>query len=125
MSLHAEIDHSGSIPAVLDAAPRATVVASTKAELPLRKQLRRELRLRFAGEGDVLDLGGKKLVFLEAPMLHWPEVIFAYSPTDRVLFPCDAFGQHVASTERFDDELNPSFLMKEAAKRFRAPSSKA
>ena len=67
---------------------------------------------------DKLDLGGKTLVFVEAPMLHWPDSMFMYLAEDKILFPNDAFGQHIASRERFDDELGKEASLAHAQKFF-------
>ena len=65
--------------------------------------------------GDELKLGKKTLRFLEAPMLHWPDSMFTYDVEDKILLPNDAFGQHLASSGRFDDEVDEHVLMEEAA----------
>ena len=61
-----------------------------------------------------LKLGKKTLRFLEAPMLHWPDSMFTYIVEDKILMPNDAFGQHLASSQRFDDEVDEHVLMEEA-----------
>jgi flavorubredoxin len=66
--------------------------------------------------GDKLELGKKTLQFIEAPMIHWPDSMFTYCPQEELLFPNDAFGQHYATSERFDDETDECILMDEAAK---------
>jgi len=111
---HAEPDHSGSIPNVLSAAKNAKLVAMKRGigmakiyyDVP-------DERILEVNEGDTLDLGGKTLRFLEAPWLHWPETIFTYLVEDRILFPCDLFGAHIAVSRIFDDEAG-SFLLSEA-----------
>ena len=67
--------------------------------------------------GDTLDLGSGKFVFIEAPMLHWPDSMFTYYTTDEILFSNDAFGQHYADVENFDDEVGTA-IMKHAKKYF-------
>jgi flavorubredoxin len=66
--------------------------------------------------GEKLSLGKKTLSFIEAPMIHWPDSMFTYLQEDALLLPNDAFGQHIASSARFDDEVDPCALMQEAAK---------
>ena len=73
---------------------------------------------RTVKTGDELKLGTRTLQFVEAPMLHWPDSMFTYLKEDRILMPNDAFGQHLASSQRFDDEVDQSVLMDEAAKYF-------
>jgi flavorubredoxin len=69
-------------------------------------------------EGDTLDLGGKTLKFFDAPWLHWPETMFTYCVEDKVLFPCDFFGAHIAKSKLFDDEVGDIVLPE--AKRYYA-----
>jgi flavorubredoxin len=66
--------------------------------------------------GDEVKLGKKTLKFIEAPMLHWPDSMFTYIPEDGLLLPNDAFGQHYATSRRFDDEVSEAELMDEAEK---------
>ena len=72
-------------------------------------------RVETVKTGDELKLGKKTLRFLEAPMLHWPDSMFTYLVEDKILMPNDAFGQHLASSGRFDDEVDEHVLMEEAA----------
>ncbi len=102
---HAEPDHAGAIPHMMTLAKNATLVttkigakmADTYYKIPAD-------RTRTVADGDTLDLGGKALRFIEAPMLHWPETMFTYLPEDRILFPCDFFGSHVTNGF-YDDEV--------------------
>jgi len=66
--------------------------------------------------GDSLKIGKRTLQFVEAPMLHWPDSMFTYIAEDKILMPNDAFGQHLATPQRFDDEVDQHILMEEAAK---------
>lgn len=115
---HGELDHSGAIPAVLARAPHATLVHSKRAADSLGKYLPDGWARRVVGTGDTLSLGRKTLTFLEAPMLHWPDSMFTYIPEDKLLLPNDAFGQHLASAERFADQVDPTVLWDEARKYF-------
>ncbi len=115
---HGELDHSGAIPAVLARAPHATLVHSKRAADSLGKYLPDGWARRVVGTGDTLSLGRKTLTFLEAPMLHWPDSMFTYIPEDKLLLPNDAFGQHLASAERFADQVDPAVLWDEARKYF-------
>jgi flavorubredoxin len=111
---HGELDHSGAIPAVLGRAPDATLICSKRGVESLGKYFQDGWKVRAVGTGDTLALGHKTLTFLEAPMLHWPDSMFTYIPEDRLLLPNDAFGQHLASVERFADQVDPAILWEEA-----------
>ncbi|MFW9918024.1 MAG: FprA family A-type flavoprotein [Candidatus Thorarchaeota archaeon] len=116
ISNHAEMDHSGAIPAVLERVPNATLICTEKAVDVLEKHYPDGWKKKTVGTGDELDLGGKTLRFFEAPMLHWPETMFTYYVEEEVLLPNDAFGQHYATEERFADEVNQNTLWREAEK---------
>lgn len=115
---HGELDHSGAIPAVLARVPQATLVHSKRGVESLGKYFQDGWKHQVVGTGDTISLGHKTLTFLEAPMLHWPDSMFTYIPEDRVLLPNDAFGQHLASAQRFADEVEPTILWDEARKYF-------
>lgn len=113
---HIEIDHAGAIPEVMRVAPHAKIFCSQKAAEGLQKYFPNNWDIQVVKTGDEIDLGRRKIKFLEAPMLHWPDSMFSYIPEDKLLLPNDAFGQHYASSERFDDEVDEYILIKEAAK---------
>jgi len=115
---HGELDHSGAIPAVMARAPQATLVSSKRGVESLGKYLPDGWKHRAVGTGDTISLGHKTLAFLEAPMLHWPDSMFTYIREDRLLLPNDAFGQHLASSHRFADQVDPAVLWDEARKYF-------
>jgi len=75
------------------------------------------MNFKVVKTGETLSIGRRQLTFIEAPMLHWPDSMFTYLPEDRVLLPNDAFGQHLATCQRFDDEIGDE-VMKHAAKYF-------
>lgn len=102
ISHHAEQDHTGSIPAVLEKYKNAAVVCSTKAKSMLLDLLDLpEERITTVNDGDTLDLGGKTLRFLYTPWVHWPETMVTYLREDRILFSCDFFGSHLATSELY------------------------
>jgi flavorubredoxin len=102
---HAEPDHSGSIPHMMSINSKAILVATSQGAKMARVFYKvPENRIKTVVNGDSLDLGGKTLKFIEAPMLHWPETMFTYLPENKTLFPCDFFGAHVAQG-LFDDEI--------------------
>ncbi|NLK26392.1 MAG: FprA family A-type flavoprotein [Euryarchaeota archaeon] len=101
---HAEPDHAGSIPFMLEQCPRAKLITTKKgarmAELYFGATADRTIVVK---DGDVIDLGGRILRFAEAPWLHWPETMFTFLEGERVLFSCDFFGAHTAKG-LWDDE---------------------
>ena len=101
---HVEPDHNGGLPQVMAAIPGARVVASPSGVRGVA-EYHNGLAIEAVKGDDVIDLGGRTLEFLPQPMVHWPDSMFTYCPEERVLMPNDAFGQHVASEERFADEL--------------------
>jgi flavorubredoxin len=102
---HAEPDHAGSIPHIMSINSKVTLVTSSQGAKMARVFYKvPENRIKAVINGDSLDLGGKTLRFIEAPMLHWPETMFTYLPENKTLFPCDFFGSHVAQG-LFDDEI--------------------
>lgn len=113
---HVEMDHSGSLPLFKKAFPKVEVLCSPRAEEELKLHYGDTIPLKTVKTGDVLELGGKTLTFVEIPMVHWPDSMVTYVKEEKVLLPNDAFGQHIASTERFDDELGWDAIRPEAAK---------
>lgn len=102
---HTEADHSGAVPWVVEVAPNARVVTSDAASRQIHQLFHLEREPLGVGDGDTLDLGDRELTFISAPFLHWPDTMFTYSPRDRVLFTCDAFGVHFCDEFAvFDDE---------------------
>lgn len=113
---HVESDHSGSIAEILKHAPNATVVGTANCQKGLEKHYFGNWKFQVVKTGDTLNLGERTLSFLEAPMLHWPDSMFTYIEKDALLLPNDAFGQHLATSKRFDDQVDQNILMQEAAK---------
>ncbi|MFH1996977.1 MAG: flavodoxin domain-containing protein [Candidatus Omnitrophota bacterium] len=113
---HVEPDHSGALSEVLKLCPKAKIFGSAKCKDGLYKYYYGAWDFKVVKTGDTLKLGKKTVSFIEAPMLHWPDSMFSYIVEDAVLLPNDAFGQHYASSERFDDEVDGAALMDEAAK---------
>jgi flavorubredoxin len=113
---HVEIDHSGAIPEVLKLFPQAKVLGTYKCKEGLWRNFYRDMDFQVVKTGDTLKLGKRMLKFIEAPMIHWPDSMFTYCPEEKLLLPNDAFGQHYATGERFDDEVKESELMEEAKK---------
>ena len=113
---HVEMDHSGSLPLFKEVLPRVEVLCSPRAEAELKLHYGGGIPLTVVKTGAILELGGKTLTFVEVPMVHWPDSMVTYVKEDKVLLPNDAFGQHIACTERFDDELGWEAILPEATK---------
>jgi flavorubredoxin len=116
ISNHVEMDHSGSITKLLEFCPNAKIITSTRGEKGLHLHYKKELNLKVVNSGDKLNIGKKILTFFHIPMVHWPDSMVTYIPSDKLLLPNDAFGQHIASCERFDEELDWGILKQDAAK---------
>jgi len=112
---HAEVDHSGALAAVVAACPQASIVVTEKTRdiLSLYNDTT-GWNFEMVSSGDALSLGERSLLFAETPMVHWPDSGVAYMPEEKLLFSSDAFGQHYASSARFDDEVPLAVLMAEA-----------
>ncbi|MHB0866925.1 MAG: FprA family A-type flavoprotein [Thermoleophilia bacterium] len=103
---HIENDHATGLPRLMALCPKATIHITSRG----RKGLERFFDMsawdvRIVATGDTLNIGKRTLMFLETPMLHWPDSMMTWVPEDEVLFSQDGFGQHIASVERFDDEF--------------------
>ncbi len=112
---HVEMDHSSSLPEVVKYAKNATIIASQRGKDAIIEHYGAGFNMQVVKTGDTLKLGKRTLSFVEAPMLHWPDSMFTYVVEDKILMPNDAFGQHLASVQRFDDEVDGHVLMEEAA----------
>ncbi|MBN1631486.1 MAG: MBL fold metallo-hydrolase, partial [Thermoleophilia bacterium] len=116
VSHHAEQDHSGSIGPVLERYPDAKVITTPRGKDMLIDALAipEEVFVTVA-DGEQLSLGGKTLTFVHAPWVHWPETMVTYLQEDRILFSCDFFGSHIATSDLYViDECR----VEEAAKRY-------
>ncbi|MBN2697519.1 MAG: FprA family A-type flavoprotein [Bacteroidales bacterium] len=100
---HTEPDHSGCIGQLLKLAPDATVIGSGQALNYLSEMIEGPFKSLKVKDGDIVDLGNKKLRIIGAPNLHWPDTIYSYLEEDRILFTCDSFGAHYAQEAMFDD----------------------
>jgi anaerobic nitric oxide reductase flavorubredoxin len=113
---HVEMDHSSALPLMAEKAKNATIIASQKGKEAIIAHYGDNFQIQTVKTGDELKLGDRTLKFVEAPMLHWPDSMFTYVVPDKILMPNDAFGQHLASSQRFDDEVDEHVLMEEATK---------
>lgn len=91
---HNEMDHAGSLAALLEKAPQAQIVCSKPAAKYVHNILNREVNIKTVENGEILDLGGKSLQFFPAPFLHWPDTMMTFLREDKILFTCDMFGAH-------------------------------
>jgi flavorubredoxin len=96
--------------------PKAKVYGTQKCKEGLYRMYYGNWDFNVVKTGDKLKLGKKTLAFIEAPMIHWPDSMFTYCPEEGLLMPNDAFGQHYATSARFDDEVDQCALMDEAVK---------
>jgi len=116
ISHHAEQDHSGTIPLVLERFPEAKVVVSPRAKGMLMDLLRiPESTFITVEDGETLSLGDKTLKFIHTPWVHWPETMVTYLEEDHILFSCDFYGSHIATSDLFVTDQGRVF---EAAKRY-------
>ena len=115
---HGEIDHSGALTALLAEIPDVPLYCTANAVKSLEGQYgKRGWNFKVVKTGDSVDIGnGKKLIFIEMPMMHWPDSMATYMTGDNILFSNDAFGQHFAVEELFNDKADQCLLYKEAMK---------
>ncbi len=111
---HAEPDHSGALPELLQHIPDTPVYCTANGVKSLKGHYHADWNFQVVKTGDKLSLGSKELVFVEAPMLHWPDSMFCYLTGDNILFSNDAFGQHYASELMFNDLVDQAELYEEA-----------
>ena len=115
---HGEVDHSGSLPALMEKIPNTPIYCTANAVKSLTGQYHHpEWNFQVVKTGDSVDIGnGKRLVFVEMRMLHWPDSMATYMTGDNILFSNDAFGQHFAVEELFNDKADTCLLWAEAQK---------
>ena len=115
---HVEQDHSGSVPWVLERYPQVQVLCSPKAKSMLIDHLHIDPeRIKTVEDGETISLGDRTLEFIHAPWVHWPETMLTYLQQDKILFTCDLFGSHIASTQVFATDKGRVY---DAAKRYYA-----
>ncbi|MGM0471542.1 MAG: FprA family A-type flavoprotein [Bacillota bacterium] len=116
VSNHVEMDHSGGLPQLMEEVGEATIITSPKGKEGLEQHYQEDWDFKVATPNESLDLGTKSLEFILTPMVHWPDNMVCYLPEDQILFSNDSFGQHFASSERFDDQAPYDIIMEEARK---------
>jgi len=114
---HGEVDHSGALPALMKHIPNAPIYCTANAVKSLKGQYHQDWNFYVVKTGDKISIGGgKELVFVEMPMLHWPDSMATYMTEDNILFSNDAFGQHFATDKLYNDLVDQCDLFKEAIK---------
>ena len=117
IACHGENDHSGALPELMRQIPDTPIYCTKNGVKILKGLYHQDWNFHIVKTGDTLDLGNNKtLTFVEAPMLHWPDSMFAYLSSDEVLFSNDAFGQHYASEFMFNDRVDQAELFQECIK---------
>jgi flavorubredoxin len=113
---HSEPDHSGALPAIMKYIPDTPIFVSKKGEETLGRHYHKDWKLNVVATGDKINIGKNELMFIEAPMLHWPDSMFTYLTGKNILFSNDAFGQHFASSNVFNDQVDEVEVFQEALK---------
>lgn len=114
---HVEMDHSGALPEIMELIKPEKIICSKMGHKALLDHFHRpDWPYEIAVPGKELSLGQRTLSFMETRMLHWPDSMFTYVKEDKLLFSSDAFGQHLATSERFDDEVDQAILFEELTK---------
>ncbi len=113
---HAEQDHAGAIPHILGKYPKAKVVVTPKCKDMLAALLLiPEENFITVNDKETISLGDRTLEFIHAPWVHWPETMLTYLREEKILFPCDFFGSHLATTDLYVTDEGQVY---EAAKRY-------
>ncbi len=114
---HVEMDHTGCLPEIMEIARPEKLICSSQGKKALLAHFHREdWPYEVVKTGDEISTGTKTIKFIETRMLHWPDSMFSYIPEEKLLISQDAFGQHWATGERFNDQVNASELRYQAAK---------
>jgi len=113
---HVEMDHSGNVPTIKEMAPNCEIYCSGPQGVRGLTAHYGDLGYRGVKTGDTLCIGKRTLAFVQTPMVHWPDNMVTYDAYDKILFSNDAFGQHFASSTRFDDENDLGEVMRQARK---------
>lgn len=114
---HVEMDHSGALPEIMEAIRPQKVFCSAMGKKALMEHYHRDdWPYEVVESGRTIRLGKKSVQFLETRMLHWPDSMMSYIPQDRLLISSDGFGQHWATSQRFDDQVDSGQLMRHSAK---------
>ncbi|MHB8158489.1 MAG: anaerobic nitric oxide reductase flavorubredoxin [Desulfocucumaceae bacterium] len=113
---HCEQDHAGSLAYLMEKIPETPIYCTKNGAMMIRKHFHKEWNFNIVKTGDSVDLGENKLVFVEMPMLHWPDTMATYVAGANVLLSNDAFGQHFVSPHLYNDLVDQGELFQEAIK---------
>lgn len=114
---HVELDHTGSLPEIVDRVRPEKIICTSNGKKALLAHFHRDdWPYEVVATGSEISIGARRIRFVETPMLHWPDSMVSYIVEDKLLISQDGFGQHWATSERFDDEVDQSELMRQAAK---------
>ena len=113
---HVEMDHSGNVPTIKGLNPNVRILASAPQGVKGLTAHYHDLGFEGVKTGDTLNIGKRTLTFVQTPMVHWPDSMVTYDEFDGILFSNDAFGQHYASSKRFDDEVGLPEVLVQAQK---------
>ncbi len=116
VSSHVEPDHSGALREIAALAPQAEIITTNPNGLKGLTARYGKLNYHAVKAGDEISIGKRTLKFVPTPMLHWPDSMVTYCPEEKILFSNDAFGQHLATSMRFDDENDLDTVLREAKK---------
>jgi len=116
ISNHAEMDHTGCLPEVMEATGAERVLASKNGKKALAAHFHLDERIEAVETGQTVRLGETEATFVETRMLHWPDSMMTYLSGEEILFSQDGFGMHLASTERYADQLPRDIVHHELAK---------
>lgn len=111
---HIENDHASGLEKILEIVPSANIYLTERGKKGLGRFIDlSKYKVSVVKSGDALKIGKRTLQFIETPMMHWPDSMFTYIKEEKILISQDAFGQHIASAERFDDEFVKNHSMEE------------
>ncbi|MDF2565309.1 MAG: beta-lactamase domain protein [Massilibacillus sp.] len=113
---HGEVDHSGALTKLMELIPDTPIYCTANAVKSLKGQYHKEWNFHVVKTGDKLNIGSKEFIFVEAPMMHWPDTMMCYLTGENILFSNDAFGQHYASEYMFNDLVDQAELYRETLK---------
>ncbi|HHT97526.1 MAG TPA: anaerobic nitric oxide reductase flavorubredoxin [Clostridiales bacterium] len=113
---HSEVDHSGALVELMREIPDTPIYCTANGAKILKGHYHQDWNFVTVKTGDSLDIGESKLVFVEAPMLHWPDTMFTYMTGENILFSNDAFGQHYATESLYNENVDNAELYAEAIK---------
>lgn len=113
---HGEVDHSGALTKLMELIPDTPIYCTANAVKSLKGQYHKDWNFHVVKTGDKLNIGSKEFIFVEAPMMHWPDTMMCYLTGENILFSNDAFGQHYASEYMFNDLVDQAELYRETMK---------